>query len=121
VLADPPMVSAAPSIPEVFAEPPMVSAAPSIPEVFAEPPMVGAASTAPETLSKPQIVRAFRHLVRRRAASLRLQLYPSRANSGVIESGGFPFAIIWVSLSSLIRLWEAGRWRGHTLRTCASG
>ena len=45
----------------------------------------------------------------------------ARANFGVIESGGFPLAIGWASLSSLIRLWEAGRWRRHILRTCACG
>jgi hypothetical protein len=45
----------------------------------------------------------------------------SRASSGVIESGGFPLATGWASLSSLIRLWEAGRWRQHILRTCACG
>jgi exodeoxyribonuclease I len=45
----------------------------------------------------------------------------ARASSAVIESGGFPLAVGWASLSSLIRLWEAGRWRRHILRTCACG
>jgi hypothetical protein len=56
-----------------------------------------------------------------RACAKQMRAISTRASSGVIESWGFPFAIRWVSLSSLIRLWEAGRWRGHTPRTCASG
>jgi hypothetical protein len=87
-------MQAVPSAPEVLAEPPMVRAAPSVPEVFAERPMVGAAPTAPEALAKPPMVRAFRLLFRRRAASLRRQLYPASWLTGwhqklIADSGLF--------------------------------